>query len=341
MDVLITGAGGRIGSQVARQLLAGGHRVRGLDVARGPVVDELETLGARVFVGGLGDRQLLAQACADVDAVVHTGAVLSSHGQPDDLLIDANIVGTYTLLTAVRDHAPALRRFVNLSSDAVYWTGGGVAPAALPVDEHFPRTAGSVYGATKVAAEQLCWSFLHTYGVPVVIARPTATAAPAELITPGSVFGRRWFAGGALDWWASRPSLPPADEELRRLLRDSGAAPDDLFVPVDAEGRASVSMTNDTRDVAAGLCLMLEVPEAVGEAFNLGSTEHSDAELVRHLGERLGRRVHEIVHPDKRPSWYVSSLKARSVLGYRPRHDVFAMVDEALADAATDTEVPA
>lgn len=336
MDVLITGAGGRIGSQVAQRLLAGGHRVRALDVVRGAVVDELAGLGARVFIGGLTDRRLLADACADVDAVVHTGAVLSSHGQPDDLVVEVNIAGTYTLLTAARDHAPALRRFVNLSSDAVYWTGT-TAPAALPVDEHFPRTAGSVYGATKVAAEQLCWSFLHTYGVPVVIARPTATAAPAELVRPDSIFGRRWFTGGALDWWASRPSLSPADDELRRLVRESGAAERDLFVPVGTDGRASVSMINDARDVAAGICLMLEVPEAVGEAFNLGSTEHSEAELVRYLGERLGRPVHEIVHDDKRPSWYVSSLKARSLLGYQPQHDVFGMVDEALARK----EVPA
>lgn len=330
MDVLITGAGGRIGSQVARRLSADGHRIRAMDLQRSAEIDELATLGAEIVLGGLGDRTLLAQACDGVDAVVHTGAALSSAGPSDDLLVEANVVGTYHLLDAVRSRAPGIRRFVYLSSDAVYWAGGSTPAAALPVDEHLRRAAGSVYGATKVAAEQLTTAFLHSYGIPTVIARPTATAAPAELITPASVFGRRWFTGGALAWAAGRAAPTPAEQDVRRLLGECGARNDDLFLQVDTAGASTVSMINDSRDVADGICRMLEPPQAVGHAFNLGSTEFSDAALVGHVAQRLGRTVHTIAPARLRPSWYLSSAKARSLLGYQPQHTVFDMVDEAL-----------
>lgn len=330
MDVVVTGAGGRIGSQVARALLARGHRIRAVDVVASTTVDDLAEAGAEVFLGPLTDTTMLARACNGADAVVAAGAVLSSHGVADDLLIEANFVGAYNLLVAARDNAPELRRYVNVSSDAVYWGGGPVPAAALPVTEHFPRTGSSVYAATKVGGEQLSTSFLHTYGLPTVTARPTMTAAPAELVSPDSVFGRRWFVGGALHWWDSRPALSEADAAVRRMLAEGGYDEDDLFIVLPPDGTSKLSMINDTRDVAAGICLMLEKAEAVGEAFNLGSTEYSDLALVRHIGERLGRPVHTLTHPDVRPSWYVSSVKARAILGYQPRRDPFSMVDEAL-----------
>ncbi len=341
MDVVITGAGGRIGSQVARALMARGHRIRAVDVVASDAVDGLAAAGAEVFLGSLADTKMLARACAGADAVVAAGAVLSSHGKADDLLIDANFVGAYNLLVAARDNAPRLRRYVNLSSDAVYWGGGPVPAAALPVTEHFPRTGSSVYAATKVGGEQLCTSFLHTYGLPTVTARPTMTAAPIELVTPDSVFGRRWFVGGALRWWDSRPALSSADAAVRQMLADGKFDEDDLFVVLPPDGTPNLSMINDARDVAAGICLMLEKAEAVGHAFNLGSTEYSDLALVRYIGRQLGRTVHTLTHHEVRPSWYVSSVKARAILGYQPRHNPFSMVDEALGLEAAPSAIAA
>jgi len=339
MPVVITGAGGRIGSAVANRLLDAGHRIHAIDVVGSPAVDALVARGAAAFIGTLDNTAMLAEALTDADAVVHTGAVLSSHGKSDDLLISTNFVGTYNLLVAARDNAPRLRRFVNFSSDAVYW-GGSVPPVdVLPVDEHFPRTGSSVYAATKVGAEQLATSFLHTYGLPTLTIRPTMTAAPSELLVPDSVFGRRWFVGGALRWWDSRATLSSADAEVRDMLRDGDIGLDDLFVVIDPDGTSPLTMLNDARDVAAGVCLALDAPDAVGQAFNLGSTEFTERALVDHIAARLGRRVHVLTHPGHRPSWYISSLKARSVLGYRPQHDVFSMVDEALR-AQNGTELP-
>ncbi|MGV9194761.1 NAD-dependent epimerase/dehydratase family protein [Microbacterium sp. MC2] len=330
MDVVISGAGGRMGSHVARLLLGEGHRVRALDIAPSHTLGELEAQGALVFLGGLDDRDTLARACDGVDAVVHPGAVLSSHGRPDDLVIQANFVGTYNLLVAARDHAPGLKRFVYVSSDAVYWRTATAGSPVLPVTEQFSRVAGTVYGATKVGAEQLCTAFLASYGMPTTVARPTMTVVPSELIDPDSAFGRRWFVGGARRWWRSRPALSPLEADFVRILDESGADDDDLFLVVRPDGQPSVTMLNDARDVAQGLRLMIDAPEAVGQAFNLGSFDISERTLVEAIAAQLGRRMHTFAHPIARPSWYVSSQKAQQAFGYHPVHDPLGMVAEAM-----------
>src|SRR5690606_13542061 len=147
-------------------------------------------------------------------------------GRPDDLVIQANFVGTYNLLVAARDNAPALQRFVYVSSDAVYWRTATAGSAVLPVTEQFPRVGGTVYGATKVGAEQLCTAFLESYGMRTTVARPTMTVVPDELIDPDSAFGRRWFVGGARRWWNSRPALSPLEADFARELGDSSADDD-------------------------------------------------------------------------------------------------------------------
>jgi nucleoside-diphosphate-sugar epimerase len=102
----------------------------------------------------------------------------------------------------------------------------------------------------------------------------------------------------------------------------------------DPDGVASLTMLTDARDVAAGMAAMIEPAEAVGEAFNIGpEAPHSDRELVGELGKRLGLDVVEIPSELVRPSWYVSSAKARGVLGYRPRYTVFDMIAEATGEA--------
>jgi nucleoside-diphosphate-sugar epimerase len=82
------------------------------------------------------------------------------------------------------------------------------------------------------------------------------------------------------------------------------------------------------RDVARGCVRVLEVPAAIGEAFNLGGTAPF-AELGFHLAERLRMTCVTARLPIARVPWYISSAKARGILGYTPRHTVFSMVDEA------------
>lgn len=335
MDVLITGAGGRIGSHLARVLRAEGHEVRGLGLAG----DEgLATLAAQidisVYEGNLTDPDSLIPAVADVDAICHLAAALTTHDVADDLFVDVNYNGTYNLLVAAREHAPDISRFVYTSSDAVYWPALTGKPLYLPVDEWHPLMAGSIYGATKVGAEAMCRAFSRTYGIPFAVMRPTATASPSELVDPESPFGRRWFLSSVLRR-LDETATTDKDGELLAKLRDAAGNQERILLLTDTDGGASSTMITDARDVARAMRAMIDTPEAVGEAFNVGpAAPHSERVFVTALSEALEMDVVEISHEGIRPSWYVSSGKARQVLGYQPRYTVFDMIAEATGEGS-------
>lgn len=332
MKILITGAGGRIGSHLSQTLREEGHQVRGLGLAGEKRLVELgNTIGVEVFEGDLTDVDTLREAVAGVDAVCHLAAALTTHDVSDETFVYSNFVGTFNLLETVKELAPDLKRFVYTSSDAAYWPALTNRPLYLPIDEAHPLTAGSVYGATKVGAETLCNAYWRSYGIPYAVMRPTATASPAELVDPSSPFGRRWFVKGAIAWLESREDLGGEDIELLDKLRRHDDEKDRLFYLVDGDGASSLSMLGHPRDVAYGMRAMIDTPEAVGEAFNIGpEAPYSERALVEHLGRGLGMEVVEIPHDALRPSWYVSSAKARAVLGYQPTTTVFDMADEAV-----------
>ena len=196
-------------------------------------------------------------------------------------------MGTYRLLSAIRDCGDRVARFVYVSSDAVYWSGGAVPAAYLPVDEEHPRRPGSVYGASKVAAEEIGLAFWRAHGLPVTVVRPTATADAAELVDANSVFGARMFVASAIRAMeASRPGV--ADPDLLSALRAHDDGRPRLFVTADAEGRTARTSLNDARDAAAGIVLALDSGDAVGQAFNVGPAgSHDEADLLAYLGERL------------------------------------------------------
>lgn len=338
MEILVTGAAGRIGRPLVERLAAEGHQVRAL-VAPGDALGERlrDLAGVTPIEQDLVGEQDLDAAVEGVDAVVHLAAALTTHEVPDERFVTVNVGGTFRLLQAVVRRAAGLRRFVLVSSDAVYWTGGDVAPAYLPIDESHPIRPGSVYGASKVAAEELCRAFQHSYGVPFAVMRPTATAEPTELIDPNSVFGRRWFVGAALRWLARRPRPSEAEAELAATLASLDADDRTLFSLVAPDGTPSLSMIGDPRDAARALSAMIDADEAVGEAFNVGPiAPHSDDVLVQHLGARLSLPVVEVRSRSVRPSWFISSAKARSVLGHTTERTVLDMVDEAVIARSED-----
>ena len=335
MRVLVTGAAGRMGAHLTRLLTGEGHVVRAFVLPGDPNNQQIDGPLVEVAEGRLEDEAAVGRAVDGVDAIVALAGALTSRLASDDQFFEVNLRGTFNLLMAARFRAPGLSRFIYASSDAVYWSGGNLRATFLPVDESHPRQPGSIYGATKVGAEEMCLTFWRAYGIPSTIIRPTATTDAWELIEPGSVFGRRMFVQGAIRF-LSGLATPSADEAgLLEALRAIDDGTEKLFVVADAEGRVSTTNLADARDTAQGLALMLTAPEAVGEAFNIGpAAPHSEEALVAHLADRLRMPYVVIRRPNPRSSWYVSSAKARGLLGYQPRHTVFDMVDEAVAARA-------
>jgi nucleoside-diphosphate-sugar epimerase len=291
----------------------------------------IEGPGVELVTGRLQDPESLGAAVDGVDAVYHLAGALTSRGNSDEEFFTFNLRGTYDLLRAVRDRAPGVRRFAYASSDAVYMAGGSSSSRYLPIDESHPKQPASIYGASKLAAEEMCLTFQRMYGIPATILRFGATADADELVTAGSIFSRWLFTGDAIAFLSSQPGQGDAQQRTIEILRslDDGSGKQ-LFGSRDLAGVAEIRQWGDARDVAEGCLLALENRAADGEAFNLGGVApFTSPELVRHISLRTGYPAVEANLPTARPPWTLSNAKARGLLGYQPKHSVFDMVDQA------------
>lgn len=171
----VTGGAGFLGINLARHLLAQGHRVVSLDVAPFDYPDVKHRVIA--VTGDIRRPADLDRAFAAapgggrVDVVVHTAAALPLYAKEDILTTD--IDGTRNVLTAAERHGTP--RVVHISSTAVY----GI-PDHHPVYEDDALQGVGPYGEAKVAAEQLCLQW-RGRGLSVSILRPKSFVGPERL----------------------------------------------------------------------------------------------------------------------------------------------------------------
>ena len=171
--VLVTGSAGRLGRAAVRGVKEAGHFVRGLDLHPSPVVDES-------YQGSIMDPNLLAQAMAGIDTLIHLAAT------PDDddfhtKLLPNNIAALYEIMEAAR--LAGVKRLILASSGQVVWWQRFKGP--LPIRADATPSPRGWYAATKMFAESAGRSFAHVYGMSVVLARlgwcPRDAAHVAEL----------------------------------------------------------------------------------------------------------------------------------------------------------------
>jgi len=159
--VLVTGGAGYIGSVVAAQLIAAGHRVTVLDnLNRGH--REAAPASAELVTGDVSDRALLDTLFArrKVDAVMHFAALLEvgeSMREPE-LYFRNNSAGTLTLLEAMRAHG--IGQMVFSSTAALFGD-----PERVPIDETHPLRPCNVYGESKLMSERMLEWFHRIHGL--------------------------------------------------------------------------------------------------------------------------------------------------------------------------------
>jgi NAD dependent epimerase/dehydratase len=181
--VLVTGAGGFIGSHLTERLVKDGHEVRafvrynGRD-GYGHLDDLPRDIREAIEIerGDLKDPEAVRRAVADREWVFHLGALIAipySYLNPYDV-VQTNVVGTAHVLDACRSSS-SLERLVLTSTSEVYGTARSV-----PIDETHPLQAQSPYAATKIAADALGESYHRSFGVPVTILRPFNTFGPRQ-----------------------------------------------------------------------------------------------------------------------------------------------------------------
>ena len=165
---LITGAGGFIGSSLARALLARGEQVRGVDNFSTGKRENLADIFDRVDLheSDLLDLDAMRKACAGVDFVLHEAAIPSVPKSVLDPLGSnhANIDGTLNLLLAARD--AKVKRVVYAASSSAY----GDTPT-LPKHEVMKPDPISPYAVAKLAGEHYMVSFFRCYGLETVSLR--------------------------------------------------------------------------------------------------------------------------------------------------------------------------
>jgi UDP-glucose 4-epimerase len=162
--ILVTGSAGHLGEALVRTLRENGHDVVGLDVLDSPHTD---------VVASVADRVAVRSAIDGADAVLHTATLhkphVGSHGRQE--FVDTNVTGTLVLLEEAV--AAGVGAFVFTSTTSAFGralTPGDGAPAAWITEDVVPRPR-NVYGATKVAAEDLCELVARDDGLPCLILR--------------------------------------------------------------------------------------------------------------------------------------------------------------------------
>ena len=180
--VLVTGAGGFIGSHLTELLLAEGLEVKAfihynsqsswgwLDSVPQNVRDSIE-----IFAGDIRDPHGVTEAMRGCEAVFHLAALIAipfSYHSPDSY-VDTNIKGTLNVLQAARDLGNI--RVLVTSTSEVYGTAKYV-----PIDENHPFQGQSPYSATKIGADRLAEAFYRSFDLPVTIVRPFNTFGPRQ-----------------------------------------------------------------------------------------------------------------------------------------------------------------
>ena len=291
-STIVTGGAGFIGSELVRQLTAGGSPVVVIDNLVNGKRENLAGVNGRLTLLEYDIRDVSAYApiLREADVVYHLaclGVRHSVHSPLDNH--DVNATGTLQLLEASR--AAGVPKFVYVSSSEVYGTAQRV-----PMTEDHPAFPSTVYGGSKLAGEAYARAYHRTYGFPTVVVRPFNT------------YGPRCHHEGD-----SGEVIP------KFMLRCLADRPMVIF----GDGTQTRDFTY-VSDSARGIILAGTTAEAVGRTLNLGSGfELSINDLARTVAEITERPAAEVVHDEARPGdvlrLYADMSQARSLLGYEPQ----------------------
>jgi nucleoside-diphosphate-sugar epimerase len=298
LRVLITGSAGHLGEALMRAFGAEPDlELVGLDVLPSPW---------STVVGSVVNRDLVRRCVQGVDAVIHAATLhkphVGSHGRGD--FVDTNVTGTLNLLEEAV--AAGAGRFVFTSSTTTFGRALSPppgAPAAWITEDVVP-VPKNIYGATKVAAEDLCELVHRDHGLPCVVLRTS-----------------RFF--------------PEADDR-----DDVRSAYDDLNVKVNE----LLYRRADVADVVSAHRLALARAPEIGFArLIVSATTPFAPDDLAALGAdapavvRALLPAYEAIYAER--GWrmfprldrvYVNE-RARDVLGWTPRHDFAAALDRLAA----------
>jgi len=318
-NILVTGGEGFIGSHLVEALVAEGRHVKAmalynsfgrygwLDTIPAATRDKVE-----LVMGDVRDPFSVREAMRGCDGVMHLAALIAipySYNAPASY-VDVNITGTLNVVQAARDLG--IKKIVHTSTSEVYGTAQQV-----PIPETHPLVGQSPYSASKIAADQMAYSYFCSFGTPVAIARPFNT------------YGAR--------------------QSLRAVI------PTIILQALSDSKELSLGALNPTRDfnfigdTVAGMVAILDSDKAIGETINIGSGfEISVGDTVKLISEITGKKL-EVKTDESRLRPNASEVerlccdndKALKLLGWKPKHQGREGLRSGLADTIKWFENPA
>jgi len=294
--VLITGAGGFIGSHLVEALVDRGAQVRAFvrynsrgDIGLLSLLPTAKREALEIMAGDLRDPYAVAEACQGVTHLFHLGALIAipySYLHPREV-VETNVLGTLNILIAARE--TAVERIIHTSTSEVYGTA-----RVVPISEDHLLQGQSPYSASKIGADKLAESFFCSYGLPVVTVRPFNTYGPRQ---------------------STRAVIPTIITQalVRNLVYLGALTPCRDLTYVD--------------DVVDGFLKAAETDKALGQTINIGSNhEISVGDLAHKIIRLLGRDVKIVVEerrlrPERSEVYrlWADNRKARELLGWLPR----------------------
>jgi len=324
MKILVTGASGRVGKNLVTKLVEENHKVKCLVISE-KEAEKLKGLKVDIIYGNLTDFKTLIEAIKEVEIVYHLGALLPGVTGDPSSLFDVNVKGTFNILEATAKYGDKIERFIFASTDDTYPV---LSPLYLPVDENHPQIPNSLYGASKLIGEKLCFTYQRQYGIPVVCCRFAFVIGIGEILDPNYFL---FFLSKMIEIFRSQREQSQEIDRSFQILEKLWNGKDKLLIPYDKSGRPYRVHPVDVRDLVKGLVLAMEKESAKGESFNLaGPASFSFDEAIKYVSHATGIPYLEVELPAKPINYEISISKSKGMLGYNPQYDVFAMIDSAI-----------
>ncbi|MCX6122144.1 MAG: NAD-dependent 4,6-dehydratase LegB [Ignavibacteriales bacterium] len=296
--ILVTGAGGFIGSHLTELLVKKGFDVKAFVrynsknnwgwLETSEIKDQIE-----IVSGDIRDFDSVYNALKGCNAVFHLAALIGipySYISPK-AYIETNIIGSYNVMQASKELG--IEQVLITSTSETYGTA-----QYIPIDENHPSVGQSPYSASKISADQLALSYYRSFNLPVKVVRPFNTYGPRQ---------------------SARAVIPTI---ITQLLAGSTEIK-----------MGSIHPTRDfnyVKDTVAGFIAIAETQATIGEEINIASQQEiSIGQLAREIIDQINPSARIVsedirIRPEKSEVEQLlgSNEKIRRLTGWQPEHSL-------------------